>query len=359
MKSYNHLWEKLISKENIILAINNSSKGKRDRKSVKRIYENAEYYVSYFQKYAMNFENEKHEPKKIYDGMSRKERYIVVPKYREQVIHHMIVNVLIPIFTNGMYEHTYASLPNRGVHKGKYFIKKWIASDPKNVKYCYKMDIQKFFDSIPHDKLKSMLAKKIHDDRFLDLLFNVIDVTESGLPLGFYTSQWLANWYLQGLDHFIKEDLKAKYYIRYMDDMVIFGSNKRELHRIHDRIEEYMKNELGLNIKHNWQVFRFDYKRSGKSRGRFLDFMGFRFYRDKIILRKKIMIKITRKAKKISAKEKPSIYEIRQMLSYMGWIKSCDVYDMYITRVKPFVDVRKMKKRVSTYDKRQKTMKGA
>ena len=69
------------------------------------------------------------------------------------------------------------------------------------------MDIRHFFDTIPHDRLKAKLKKTVHDEKMLELLFRIIDVTEVGIPLGFYTSQWLSNWYLQGLDHFIKEQL--------------------------------------------------------------------------------------------------------------------------------------------------------
>lgn len=154
MKSYNHLWEKFISEENIKLAIKNSSKGKRNRKDVKAIYENQDEWIGEIRKYAENFKNDKHRPVEIYDGISRKKRTIIVPSYREQIIHHMAVNILIPIFSHGMYEHSYGSIPKRGAHKGKKYIEKWIHNDRKNVKYCLKMDIKKFFDSIPHDILK-------------------------------------------------------------------------------------------------------------------------------------------------------------------------------------------------------------
>lgn len=125
----------------------------------------------------------------------------------------------------------------------------------KNCKYVLKMDIRHFFDTVPHDKLKAKLRKTIHDEKMLDLLFRIIDVTDVGIPLGFYTSQWLSNWYLQGLDHYIKERLGAVHYMRYMDDMVIFGSNKKVLHRTRQAISDYLENELGLSLKDNWQVF--------------------------------------------------------------------------------------------------------
>lgn len=352
IKSYNHLWEQFISDENIKLAIINSSKGKRGRKLVKKIYENPDKWIPRIREYAENFNNCYHKPIQIYDGITRKQRVIIVPKYKEQIIHHMAVNVLKPIFEHGMYEHSYGSLPNRGAHKGMKQIKKWIKHDTKNVKYCLKMDIRKFFDSIPHNIIKSKLALLIHDIKFLNLLYEIIDVIDNGLPLGFYTSQWFTNWYLQDLDHYIKEELGAVHYIRYMDDMVIFGSNKRKLHQVRENISEYLNEKLGVKLKDNWQVFRFDYIKKEKHYGRCLDFMGFKFYRNKVILRRTIMLKATRKAKKISKKDKVTIYDIRQMLSYLGWIDCTDTYGMYEKWIKPYVNFKYCKKRLSNYDKR-------
>ena len=361
MKSYNHLYEKYISEDNIRLAILNSSHGKRDRPVV-RFYLPAVradgdpdgVILKRVQSFASDFHNADHTPVKIYDGITRKKRTIIVPRYYEQIVHHMAVNVLIPIFSRGMYEHSYASIPGRGAHKGKKVIEKWIRKDPNGVKYCLKMDVRKFFDSIPHDILLGKLEKLIHDERFLDILREIISVSDHGLPLGFYTSQWLANWYLQDLDHYIKEELRAPHYMRYMDDMVVFGANKRELHRIRAAIDEYLKTRLGLELKANWQVFRFDYvDRDGKHRGRFLDYMGFRFYRDRTTIRRSIMLKATRKARRIGRKEKPSIYEVRQMTSYLGWIDCTDTYGMYTKWIKPFVDIQKCKRRMSAYDRRK------
>lgn len=356
MKSYNHLWEKFVSEENIRLAIQNSSKGKRKRKIVKKIYENPDEYVDKIRDYAARFKNCHHKPIEIYDGIVRKKRIIIVPTYKEQVIHHMVVNVLIPIFEHGMYEHSCGSLPNRGAHKGKKYIEKWIKHDKKNVKYCLKMDIRKFFDSIPHDILIRKLEEIIHDDRFLDVLREIISVTDHGIPLGFYTSQWLANWYLQDLDHYIKEELNAVHYMRYMDDMVIFSSNKRMLHRMQEDIERYLNENLGLQLKGNWQIFRFDYIKSGKHYGRALDYMGFKFYRDKTVLRKSIMLKASRKAKKLYLKDKITIYDIRQMMSYLGWIDCTDTYGMYENRIKPYVSFQYCKRRLSNYDKKMAKM---
>jgi RNA-directed DNA polymerase len=352
MKSYNHLWEKFISEDNIKLAINASSLGKRDRRDVKEYYEHPELFIAAIKSYAENFKNCPHKPKEINDGISRKRRIIIVPWYKEQVVHHMLVNCLKPIFLKGMYEHSYGSIPDKGVHLAKKRIESWIKHDPKNMKYYLKMDIRKYFNSVPHDILKHRLKELIHDEKFLKVLYEVIDVVDVGIPIGFYTSQWIANWYLSGLDHYIKEELEATHYVRYMDDMVIYGANKRKLHKIRQAIQVYLETKLGLALKNNWQVERFSFvNKEAKDKGRDLDFMGFRFFRNRTILRKSILLKATRKALRIKKKGNATIHDCRQMLSYKGWFDCTDTYEAYRQRIKPYVNFRILRKKVGRYDR--------
>lgn len=352
MKSYNHLYEELISKDNILLGIANSSEGKRDRPEVFKIFVFQNEYVPHFQELIEDFPIYKHTSVQIYDGIVRKVRHIIVPSYEEQVVHHSLVNVLKPIIYNSLYLYSCGSIPNRGAHFAKEYLEKKIKYDKYNTKYCLKMDIRKFFDSIRHDILKKKIEEKIHDKKFLTVLYRVIDVTEEGLPLGFYTSQWLANWFLSDLDHYIKETLKVKYYVRYMDDMTIFDHDKNFLHIIKNKIQDFL-HIIGLELKSNWQIFRFDYTdKEGNHYGRFLDFMGFRFYSDKVILRKSILIKACKKARKMGKKDKVTVFDCKQILSYLGWIDCTNTYNMYLKYIKPYVNFKYCKQRVSKFDRR-------
>ena len=344
----------MLTDENIRLAIKKSAEHKKNKRIVRRVCSDVDRFIPIIRDYAVNFKNPVHCVRVIYDGSSRKERTIVIPGYFEQVLHHMCVNAMMPMLTKGMYEHTYASIPGRGGHKGKKTVEKWIKKDKANTKYCLKMDIRHFFGTIPHDILREKLSKYIRDEKFLSLLDEIFSATAIGLPLGFYTSQWLANWYLQEFDHFVKEKLKAKYYIRYNDDMVIFGSNKRELHHIKDEIKKFLKEKLGLTLKDNWQVFRFDYIENGEHKGRALDFMGFKFYRDRTTLRKRIMLSTTRKARRIyKKKERTTAYDFKQLMSHLGWFSCTDTYNVYLVWIKPIINVQYCKRRISAYDKRK------
>jgi len=353
MKSFNHLYETAKSEKTRRESVHKVCLGRNKMRGLERYSKDEEETSKLALDWIENYHNATHHPIIISEGVKHKKRKIIVPTFQELTVQHCCVTALMPMFRKGMYEHTYASIPNRGAHKAKRFIEKWVREDAKNCMYILKMDIRHFFDSIPHDKLKAMLAKYIHDKKMLDLICEIVDVTDKGLPLGFYTSQWLANWYLQGLDHYIKEELQAVHYVRYMDDMVVFGSNKKKLHKTREAIEKYLRERLGLKLKDNWQVFRFDYIKNGKHYGRDLDFMGFRFFRNRTVLRRSIMLKATRKAKRIRKKGRATIYDVRQMLSYLGWIDCTDTYQMYKDRIRPYVDVSRYKRRISEYDKRQ------
>lgn len=362
MKTYKNLYEKLVSDENYHEAVRNACrhKGGKGRKARKARYikgreEERKPFVMKMVKSPLPIS---HTPIEIYDGIRRKKRRIVVPTMEEQVLHHMVVNVLKPIFLKGMYEHSYGSIPGRGGHLAKKRIERWIRHGGRDCKYALKMDVHKFFDSVPRDRLKAMLDRIIRDERFMGVVNAIIDSGpgDVGIPIGFYTSQWFANFYLTGLDHYIKEELGARYYVRYMDDMVVLGPNKRALHRMREKIGRYLRDVLGLEMKGNWQVYLFDYQKGGGRVGRDLDYMGFRIYREHTALRRSIMLKCTRKARRVRKKVmrtgRKTVHDSRQMLSYLGWIDATDTYDMYRERVKPFVSFRQMKRQVGRYDRR-------
>ena len=336
----------MLDRELIRSAIRHAAINKKNRKEVQEVLADEEGHIDIIYKM---IEEDSYIPSKyrqfeVVDGISGKRRLVSCPKFfPDQVIHWLAILSAQRIFMKGMYEFVSGSIPGRGVHYGRKAVARWIRTDRKNTKYAAKLDITKFYPSVDHNALKAALRRKIKDKKLLWLFDRIIDSTESGLPIGNYTSQWLANFLLQNLDHKIKEEFGVVYYMRYMDDMVLFGSNKKRLHAVVRMIAAELA-PLGLHLKKNWQIFRVDYvDRKGKRRGRDIDFMGFRFFRDKILMRKKIALRARRLAYKIGKARRVSFHQAAAMISYCGWFKCTDSENFKRKHIYPNINIRKLK----------------
>jgi len=214
-----------------------------------------------------------------------------------------------PIITQTLITDTYSCIKKRGVHlAGKrtyYMIRQ------SDAQYVLKLDIKKFFPSVDHGVMKQALRKKIKDPDLLWLLDEIIDST-NGLPIGLYTSQLWSNLYLSGLDHFIKETLKIKYYIRYCDDMVIFHSDKKHLQVILDQIQEYL---LGIHLELNRKSRIFPAIKG-------VDFLGWVFYPSHVRLRKSIKKRFAMAYKRLI--NHPTCHNYCSVASYWSYLKYCD-----------------------------------
>lgn len=300
----------------------------------------------------------------VVDGPSKKKRSITsVPLFPDQVIHQLLITVGEPVYMHGMYEYSCGSIPKRGLHKGVKYLKRTIKHHRKHDKSAIKigaqLDITKCYQSISHEHLKGLIREKFRGKLYVWLSFAVIDSyyfieidgKYYGVPIGYSTSQWWCNFDLTPLDHYIKEELKVEYYIRYIDDMILFGRAKRALHEVVRKISEYAIS-IGLKIKYNWQVFRFDYTdKIGKRRGRAFDTLGYRFFRDKIILRKRLALTIRRQVQRVSNMKKVVANVAQSLMSRLGWLKHCNSLNFYMKHVKPYINIRKLKGVISNESK--------
>ena len=214
MKRKKDIYIKIIDKNNIYKAILNASKGKKDRDNVRNVISNITFYVNDIHKKlsTRTYKPSTYVEMKIHDGVRKKERIIYKPKfYPDQVVHWALMQQIEPIIMRGMYEFCCGSVKGRGIMHGMKYLKKILVRDRKNTKYCLKLDIKKFYPSINQTLLKRKFMRVIKDRDTLDLIDKIIDSTDKGVPIGNYTSQWFANFFLQDLDHYIKEDLKVPY----------------------------------------------------------------------------------------------------------------------------------------------------
>ena len=227
MKRHNNLYPKLISFNNLLIASKKALKGTTSKKDSLIYFYHLETNILKLQLELVNltYIPGKYKYFRIYEP---KEREIAVAPFIDRVVHHAIINIIEPIYEKIFINNSYATRKEKGTHKAIYKAQSYI----KKNKWYFKTDIRKYFNNINHNILLNIIKRKIKDKKLLLLIERIIrngGKDGIGLPIGNLTSQFFANVYLDKFDHYIKEELQIKYYIRYMDDLVIFDNNKEKL----------------------------------------------------------------------------------------------------------------------------------
>lgn len=367
MKTYKNKIQYALSDECMDKALKHASKKKTNRSDVKDVIEHKEEVKARIRSDILN-RNLKpliHKARRRLDGVQKKERIVSQPFFSrdcpEQWIQRIAIDACEDVLFKGNYFFNCASIKGKGLHFGKKFLARYIKNHQKDVRYCLKIDVRHFYESVDTDVLKQKLSRKIKDDLMLYVLYWIIDnnisvlpdgeIISGGLTLGGYPSQCFANFYLQDFDHYMKEVLKVKFYMRYMDDIVVLGSNKRELHGVLEEIRKYFAT-IGLEIKQNYQVFKFHYiKKNGEEIGRFIDFMGFKFYRDHTEIRKTTFLRACRVARKIKKADKITLKNAHRIMSYKGWFDDTDSFNAYRKHITSNVSIQKCKNLISKESK--------
>ena len=322
MKRYGYLYEKICNVENIKLAHRNARKGKRHYDEVKMIDVNPDKYLSQIQNMLKNktFRNSEYIIMNKMTDSGKVREIFKLPYFPDRIIHHCIMQVIGRIWFKSLIRDTYSSIKGRGIHDGVNRIKRALR-DKENTKYCLKMDIKKFYPSVNNGILKETIRKKIKDKNLLWLLDEIIDSTR-GIPIGNYLSQYFGNLYLSGYDHWMKENKKCRYYFRYCDDIVILHKDKRYLHALRKDTENYLNENLKIRLKENWQVFPVE------KRG--VDFLGYRFFHDYILLRKSIKNKFVKKIRTINKNWYRMSHSqiVNSVMSYYGWLKHANCQNL-------------------------------
>lgn len=319
MKRINYLYEQIISIKNLQLAAMKARKGKEKQKGVKMFDKDKDNKIKTLHE-VLQDEKFKTSPYTVFTIFEPKERKIFrLPFFPDRIVHHAIMNILEPIWTKIFTYNTYSCIKKRGITACANRVVK-IMRDFKDKKvYCLKIDIKKFYPNINHDILKEIIRKKIKDKKLLKLLDEIID-SENGLPIGNYLSQFLANLYLAYFMHYCNEVLKVKC-TEYADDICFFAETKERLHEVFVNIKAYLEDNLRLQIKDNYQIFPIAENRQDKG-GRSLDYVGFRFYRKQILMRKSIKQNFCRIVAKKMKYNKLTPLKLKQKIApYLGWAK--------------------------------------
>lgn len=252
MKRKNNLYQEICKIENIISAFEEVCQNTNNKKKVQNYKQYKSIYISRIYN-VLNNKTYKVGKYNVFTIYEPKERRIVSLNLQDKVINHLVARyILYPVVMPCLIEQNVASRKNKGTRKGLEYAKIYDTKCKIKYKnyYILKFDISKFFASIDKEILKEKIKRKIKDKDALDIIFKIIDSEEQGLGIGSMTSQCLAIFYLNDLDHFIKEKLKLKYYVRYQDDGLIFHESKEYLKFCFKEIEKFLdKEHLKLNNK--------------------------------------------------------------------------------------------------------------
>jgi hypothetical protein len=318
-------YDRLLDEELIDYCWAQASKGKRKRKSVQNMKTKKEQLKLLSELKEGVYKPQACRKMSKWDKNAKKTRDISCPAFRDQIVHWMIVTLIRPHFEATFIQHNVANVPNRGLSYGNLLIKHW--SQQKGTKYVLKLDIKKYYPSINIPMLIKKLEVKIRDKRLIKLIETIL-YKESpngiGLSLGSYLNLWLALFNLDELDHIMKEQFKVKFYLRYVDDILILTKTKKEAKKLLKFIIGYLGN-IGLTVKTEGRgkakIYKWD-------KDKFIDMLGTKTYRNKQILRGTVYLNINRQVNKAEKKGKAP-HLARSVLSYKGIVQYSDCSLLY------------------------------
>lgn len=333
MKIYKNVFEKIISTENLFLAWDKFKKGKRQKLDVQEFEFNLEERLFRLQR-ELKSQIYRHGHYKSFHIQDPKPRHIHKAEVQDRIVHHAVFNILNPVFEPTFISHSFSCRIGKGTHKGVNQLTSFLRKASKNnrrVCFALKCDIKKFFYTIDHQILVSIIEKRIKDRKALWIVEEIIKsfVSEystlferKGLPLGNLTSQLFANIYLNELDWFIKHKLKEKYYLRYTDDFIIVREDECQLRRTINLVNNFLKNHLKLTL-HPKKIIIRKYHQG-------IDFLGYICFPHYRLLRSKTKQRIFKKLKqKIKEFKDGTISEQnlgQSLQSYLGVLSHCNSY---------------------------------
>jgi retron-type reverse transcriptase len=320
VKRHTNLFDQIISFENLLLASRKAQKCKRFKPSVSSFNLELEKELLIIQ-HELKYQTYQPGSYKRFLIFDPKKRLISAAPYRDRVVHHALCNVIEPIFDKTFIYDSYACRKNKGTHKAVDRFTKFCRLN----RYVLKCDISKYFDSVDHEILFELIARKIKDRKTLWLIKLIIASLNGqggkGIPIGNLTSQFFANIYLNGMDHFIKEELKCEYYIRYVDDFVVLDGDKKKLHEIKAAIVDYV---VRLKLKlHPAKSTVFPVTQG-------TDFLGYKIYPTHRLVRKSNVKRFIRRMKKYyEALLRGKIISEKISMSVQSWAAHAAHADSY------------------------------
>jgi RNA-directed DNA polymerase len=308
--SHGGLFPQFVSFDNLLAAFSRARRGKRTKLAVAAFEAGLEVELLRLQDELASGAY-RPGPYRSFYVHEQKRRLITAAPFRDRVVHHALLRVLEPVFEPAFIHDSYACRTGRGQHQ---------AIDRYH-QYVLRGDVAKFYPSVDHQILLGMVRRRVRDSRLVRLVTMIVDsgagILESeypmswfpgddlftplsrrrGLPIGNLTSQFFGNVYLNELDHFVKERLRCRAYLRYMDDFAVFGDDPAELAARRRDIGECL---AGLRLVPQRGRTRVWCTSDGA------EFLGFRVFPGHRLPRKATVYRYARHLRRLAARKGPA-----------------------------------------------------
>lgn len=337
-KSIGKCFDEKLTFTNLLLAHNRAKKNKTNRYELLKFEVDLESNLIKIMN-ALKNKNYKLGKYRVFTIYEPKERVIKCLPYADRIvqqwyIHEFIKPYIIPRFINT----TCACIDGKGTLYSANMVQKYmrIMKRKYNNYYVLKLDIKKYFYNIDKDILYDTMKKFIKDKKLLWLteLFIYDNDSLKGIPIGNYTSQYFANIYLSILDKYVKEELQIKYYVRYMDDMVILLKDKNECVNILKKVKTFLEHELKLELNAKSRYYP---SKLG------VNFCGYVIYETHRLLRKRSKLEINKKIKTWDKMNKNGILNRKKMeASLNSWLSHAKHANSYLFRKQVLVKINKI-----------------
>lgn len=273
-KTHRNLFEQVYAFDALESAYRRARRGKRGHAEVLRFERDLEGELIQLQNELIWGQYETG-PYRAFWVAEPKRRLVAALPFRDRVLQHALVGVLEPIWEREFIHHSYACRPGKGMHAGVDVAQRWLRAVQREhgQVYALKLDVRQYFASVDHDILLNLLARRIRCPRTLALCAQILGSWSPGIPIGNLTSQLFANIYLHELDRFAKQDLRVRYFARYMDDALIVHHDKAHLHVLREQIEQFLFDTLALHTNRKTQVLPV-----GRPGNPALDWLGYRLW---------------------------------------------------------------------------------
>ncbi len=328
MRIYDNIFEQIVSPENLFSAWDVFKQDKRNRPDVSQFEWRLEENIFQLHR-ELARKTYRHGPYEGFYIKDPKQRHIHKATVRDRILHHAVFSVVNPIFEPTFIPTSFSCRVGFGTHKGVEVLEEITRKVSRNNAHpCFvlKCDVRKFFDSVDHEILLSIIKKRIRDIDALWLLEVIVRSYESGpgkgIPIGNLTSQLFANVYMNELDQFVKHRLKIKHYVRYTDDFALVSENAEELKKLIPPISEFLENELALKLHPNKSILR--------SICQGVDFLGYVIFPKHRLIRSKTKHRMFRKLeKRMEEYRNGNITKLtfeQSLQSYLGVLSHANTY---------------------------------